>query len=104
MRAKQQAAEGKTKPRKLYVHELRQKLNFLLDQRATLTRAAMCKQAGIQPTALDRAVRAENSRAGIAAGDSRLGVGDQRKLGKFFGFPAVDPPGVDTCHSVEISG
>lgn len=86
-------APKKARQRKLPripVFELREKLAFLRSCHPTLTKAAMCEGAGIQPTSLERAIGQGNAKRGIKDGDGRLGYEHQRGLGIVFGFPAVD--------------
>jgi hypothetical protein len=87
--AKQPGSKGKPKPKRVYVHELAKKLEFLLKCR-NFTKSQVCRQTGIPATSLERALRTEDAEAGNEAGDGALGLDHQELLGKCFGFQAVD--------------
>jgi hypothetical protein len=87
--AKQPGSKGKPKPKRVYVHELAKKLEFLLKCR-NFTKSQVCRQTGIPGTSFDRALQTEDAEAGNEAGDGALGLEHQELLGKCFGFQAVD--------------
>jgi hypothetical protein len=87
--AKQPGSKGKPKPKRVYVHELRKKLEFLYIRRKS-NKADLCRKTGISPNSLDRALKKEDQLEGIEAGDEALGLDHQELIGKLYGFQAVD--------------
>jgi hypothetical protein len=77
-----------TRPGRVRVHELRDKLKFLA-RLIGVSRTALARKAGIPPTSLSRAVKQANPKEGIEEGDSELGRGHCENLGKLFGFLGV---------------
>ena len=69
---------------RIYVHQLHQKVDFLRGCKQ-VTKSVMYRDAGIPANALSTS----------RTHDSRLSLEHQRRLGNYFGFPAVDHVGDD---------